>query len=48
MLAEKYILLLETLRRNLPDQSPVYSDGSPRVASSCPHIQVKLPSERGK
>jgi hypothetical protein len=48
MLAEKYILLLEALRRSPPDRSPGYSDGSPRVVSSSPHIPVKLPSERGK
>jgi hypothetical protein len=48
MLAEKYILLLETLRRNLPGRTPGYSDGSPRVVSSSPHIPVKLASERGK
>jgi hypothetical protein len=48
MLAEKYILLLEALRRNQPDRSPGYSDGSPRVVSSSPHIPVKLPGESGK
>ncbi len=48
MLAEKYILLLETLRRSLPDRSPGYSDGRPRVVISPPHIPVKLPSESGK
>ena len=47
MLAEKYILLLETLRRNLPDRSPGYADGSPRVVSSSPHIPVKLPGVSG-
>ena len=48
MLAEKYILLLETLRRSLPDRTPGYSDGSPRVVSSSPHIPVKLASESRK
>ena len=47
MLAEKYILLLEALRRNLPDRSPGCADGSPRVVSSSPHIPVKLPAVSG-
>ena len=37
MLAEKFILALETLIR-----SRTYPDGSPRVASTSPHVPVKL------
>jgi hypothetical protein len=37
MLAEKFFLLLETLRGN------AYPDGSPRVVSASPHVPVKLP-----
>jgi hypothetical protein len=37
MLAEKFILLLETLR------SQTRPDGSPKVVSTSPHIPVKLP-----
>jgi hypothetical protein len=42
MLAEKFILLLETLR------SHAQPDGSTRVVSSSPHVPVKLPSETAK
>jgi hypothetical protein len=42
MLAEKYILLLETLRKGLPDRSQTRSDGSPRVISNSPHIPVRI------
>jgi hypothetical protein len=38
MLAEKFILLLETLR----SQSQSHCDGGPRVVSISPHIPVKL------
>jgi hypothetical protein len=38
MLAEKFILLIETLR------SRRHPDGSPRVISTSPHIPVNLPS----
>lgn len=38
MLAEKFILLLETLLDGQP-----HSDGSPRVVSTSPHVPVKLP-----
>jgi hypothetical protein len=37
MLAEKFFLLLETLK------SRSYPDGSPRVVSNSPHIAVMLP-----
>lgn len=37
MLAEKFILYLETLIR-----SPSYSDGSPRIVSTSPHVPVTL------
>jgi len=40
MLAEKFILLLETLK------SQTHSDGSPRVVSNSPHVPVKLPKDR--
>ena len=39
MLAEKYILALETLIR-----SRTHPDGSPRVASTSPHVPVRLRS----
>jgi hypothetical protein len=38
MLAEKFMLLLETLK------SHTYPDGSPRVTSTSPHVPVKLPA----
>jgi hypothetical protein len=40
MLAEKFLLLLETLK------SRTYPDGSPRVVSTSPHIPVKLPTAK--
>ena len=43
MLAEKFILLLESIIR-----SQTYTDGSPRVVSSSPHVPVKLPQQSGK
>ena len=43
MLAEKFMLYVETLIRR-----QAYSDGSPRVVSSSPHVPVKLPSTTGK
>jgi hypothetical protein len=42
MLAEKFLLLLETLR------SHAHPDGSPRVVSSSPHIPVKLPDAKSQ
>ena len=45
MLAEKFILLLETLRSGLPDRSRTYADGGPRVICTSPHIPVRLPAE---
>lgn len=36
MLAEKFILMLEALKRS------TYADGSPRVISTSPHVPVKL------
>jgi hypothetical protein len=41
MLAEKFILLLETLR------SHTFPNGGPRVVSTSPHVPVKLLSEAG-
>jgi hypothetical protein len=40
VLAEKFFLLLETLK------SGSYPDGGPRVVSTSPHIQVKLPTAK--
>jgi hypothetical protein len=40
MLAEKFFLLLETLK------SHTYPCGSPRVVSTSPHVPVKLPSAK--
>jgi hypothetical protein len=42
MLAEKFILLLETLR------SHAQADGSVRVISNSPHVPVKPPSDDAK
>lgn len=42
MLAEKFFLLLETLK------SHSHPDGSPRVVSNVPHVPIKLPRESGK
>jgi hypothetical protein len=36
MLAEKFLLLLETLRSNAHD------DGAPRIISTSPHIAIDL------
>jgi hypothetical protein len=38
MLAEKFFLLLETIR------SHAYQDGSPRVFSTSQHVPIKLPA----
>jgi hypothetical protein len=40
MLAEKFFLVIETLRRQT-----THSDGSPRVVSTSPHVPVKLPGD---
>jgi hypothetical protein len=40
MLAEKFFLLLETIRSN------TYSDGAPRVVSTSRHIAIELPKAR--
>lgn len=40
MLAEKFFLLLETLK------SRSYPDGSPRVVSTSQHVPIKLPSDK--
>jgi hypothetical protein len=47
MLAEKYILLLETLR-SMAERSPAYADGAPKVISSSPHVPVQLPGAGGR
>jgi hypothetical protein len=43
MLAEKFMLLLETLRSQAQA-----ADGSRRVVSSSPHVPVRLPSDSAK
>ena len=40
MLAEKFILVLETLK------SHTLPDSSPRVTSTSPHVPVKLPGPK--
>jgi hypothetical protein len=40
MLAEKFFLLLETLK------SRSYADGSPRVASTSRHVPMELPQAK--
>jgi hypothetical protein len=40
MLAEKFLLLLETIRSNN------YSDGAPRVVSTSPHVPINLPKAK--
>jgi hypothetical protein len=47
MLAEKYILLLETLR-SIAERNPAYADGAPRVISASPHVPVQLPGASRK
>jgi len=42
MLAEKYILLLETLR-SIAERGPAYPDGAPKVISTSPHVPIKQP-----
>jgi hypothetical protein len=42
MLAEKFILLLETLK------SDARNDGSTMVVSTSRHVPIKLPSESAK
>ena len=41
MLAEKYMLVLETIR-SMAERSPAYADGSPRAVSTAPHVPVQL------
>jgi hypothetical protein len=45
MLAEKFVLILESLIRT---QGQTYSDGSPKVVSTSPHIPIQLPTRSGK
>jgi len=47
MLAEKYMLLLETIR-SLAERGSAYSDGAPRVISTSPHVPVQLPGASRK
>jgi len=49
MLAEKFILLIETLRsqnRLETSGSQIWRDGSQRVLSTSPHVPVELPRDR--
>ncbi len=45
MLAEKFILLLETLRKHLPEPSETYIDGAPKIVSRSPHVPAKFPAQ---
>jgi hypothetical protein len=47
MLAEKYMLLLETIL-SLAEHSPAYADGSPRVISTSQHVPIELPGASQK
>jgi hypothetical protein len=40
MLAEKFFLLLETIRSN------TYFDGAPRVVSTSRHVAIELPKAK--
>lgn len=40
MLAEKFLLLLETLRSN------AYDDSAPRIVTTSPHIAIELAGTR--
>ena len=44
MLAEKFLLFLETLR----SQNQSYPDGGPVVVSTAQHVPVKLPNPTNK
>jgi hypothetical protein len=43
MLAEKFILLLETMVKS---NGHIRPDGSPRVVSTSPHVPMKLPNAK--
>ncbi len=47
MLAEKYFLVLETIR-SLAERSLAYADGGPKVISTSPHVPVELPGASRK
>ena len=47
MLAEKYFLLLETIR-SIAERSLAYVDGGPKVVSTSPHVPVQLPGASRK
>ena len=44
MLAEKFFLLLETIRSN----TPTYTDGTPRVVSTSRHVAIDLPGAKSE
>jgi hypothetical protein len=47
MLAEKFILILETLICHTADAEPAkYPDGAPKVRSKERHVPIKLPDVR--
>jgi hypothetical protein len=44
MLAEKFVLILETLISHLSDpQAARHPDGAPKVVSKAPFVPIKLP-----
>jgi hypothetical protein len=45
MLAEKFMLMLETLR-TAADRSQAYADGAPRVVSTSKLVPVELPRSK--
>jgi hypothetical protein len=45
MLAEKFFLMLESL---IKTQGQTYSDGSPRIVSTSPHVPVRLLAPTGR
>lgn len=47
MLAEKYMLFLETIR-SMAERSPAYADGAPKLISTSPHVPVQLPGASRK
>jgi hypothetical protein len=45
MLAEKFILLLESFRRSGDRR---HHDGAPQVMTSSPHVPIKLPANKSR
>jgi hypothetical protein len=46
MLAEKFFLLLETIRSNT--YTYTYADGAPRVVSTSRHVAISLPGAKSE